>query len=78
MLRPRSELRRAIYRMPVVHVAERAASVVWQMQRLFCELQTAARAPDTRVLSRLLGWTEEEEEEQASPPPQDVHELRTK
>ena len=57
--------------------AERAGSIVWQMQRLFYELQTAARAPDTHGLSRLLGGTEEEEE-QASPQQQDVHELRTK
>jgi hypothetical protein len=58
--------------------AERAGSIAWQMQRLFYELQTAARAPDTRGLSRLLGGTEEEGEEQASPQQQDVHELRTK
>ena len=55
-----SKLRRAVYQMPIVDVAKRAGSIPWQMQRLFYELQTAARAPETRGMTRSFGWTEQQ------------------
>lgn len=41
----------AIYMIPIAAAAQKPRSIPWQLQRLFYEMQSSTRAPDTKGMN---------------------------
>ena len=44
-------LTQAIYMIPIAAAAQKPRSIPWQLQRLFYEMQSSTRAPDTKGMN---------------------------
>ena len=48
--------RKLIYKMPINDIQDHKTDVVWNLQRLFCQMQTSKKACSTRQLTISFGW----------------------
>lgn len=52
--------RKLIYQIPLTNCENPEKSIVWNLQRLFADLQTSNEAVSTKKLTRAFGWNEDD------------------